>query len=82
MTNNDYSNERSADYSIASEEERERVIDILLRNKKSMLKRKLVKDRQDFDALVDEYIRRIRNGDIIRGSDFENLLKLFRQRPM
>ena len=82
MSDHDQGGERVADYSIASDEERERVVDILLRNKKSMLKRKLVKDVSGFERMVDDFIQRIRQGAVFRGKDFDTLLKIFRQRPM
>ncbi len=74
--------ERAADYSTASAEEREQVIAILERNLKAMLKMPQVKDRERLRQIVSDFQMRIRRGERFTGKEFERLVKLFRKRPL
>lgn len=56
-----------ADYSRRPPEEREKVIEILYRNLKTILKGRKVKDRQQLRKRVDALAKRIRAGEIITG---------------
>ncbi len=70
-----------ADYSIATEEEREQVVQILERNLHEMAQGlSQVKARQ-LRQLVEQYCERVRQGAVITGSEFETLVKLFRKEP-
>lgn len=71
-----------ADYSIASEEERENVIEILQRNANQMIEDKKVKDARKLRQTVDHFAARIRRGDVITGKDFQTLVALFRKKPV
>lgn len=70
---------QKADYSIASQEERDQVIEILKRNREAMLAQKKVKDAKAFKKLVQEYIDGVAEGAVYTGKKFETLLKIFRQ---
>lgn len=69
--------QQKADYSIASPEEREKVIQILDRNLDTIRKQKSSKDPQQLQKLVQDYQARIRAGEIFVGRDFANLVLLF-----
>lgn len=70
---------QKADYSIASQEERDRVIEILKRNRDAMVAQKKVKDAKAFKQLVQEYMDGVAAGAVYTGKKFEVLVKIFRQ---
>jgi len=69
-----------ADYSRATIEEREQVIEVLERNLKKLLKDPRVKSPHMLQDKASEFARRIRNGEVIVGRDFETLVSLLRGR--
>ena len=71
--------ERKADYSIASPEERENVAAILKENCSHIIAEKKTSNPQKFQARVDAFVKRILAGDVITGKDFENLVMIFRK---
>ncbi len=73
---------KKADYSIASEEEREDVILILQKNVNQIIEEKKVKDSAKLRAEVDRLSGRIRQGDVITGQDFEKLVGLFQKKSI
>lgn len=73
---------KKADYSIASEEEREDVILILQRNANQIIENKKVKNSEKLRAEVDRLSARIRQGDVITGQDFEKLVLLFQKKSI
>ena len=73
---------KKADYSIASAEERESVIQILQRNTNHLIEQKLTSDSGKLRAIVGGLCDRIKVGDVITGSDFETLVKLFQKKPV
>ena len=73
---------KKADYSIASDEEREDVILILQRNANQIIENKKVKDSEKLRKEVDRLSARVRQGDIITGQDFEKLIQLFQKKSI
>ncbi len=71
---------RVADYSLASPEEREQVIQILQRNLKAMLKMPQIQNNQDLQERVEHFIEKIRQGGRFTGKEFEQLVRIFRKR--
>ncbi len=71
-----------ADYRIASQEEREKVVRILQRNVNLIIEQKQSKNSENLRKIVDGFCVRIRNGDIISGKEFQQLLKLFKKQPI
>jgi len=69
-----------ADYSIASAEERESVITLLQRNANQMIEQRKVRDPQKLREAVDQFCRRIRNGEVITGKDYQQLVSLFQKK--
>jgi plasmid stabilization system protein ParE len=69
-----------ADYGRASPEEREQVIEVLERNLKRLLRHPKVHNQDRLRELADAYIRRIREGEVIKGRDFDILVSLLRGR--
>ncbi len=81
MTNSgSESGPRVADYSQATPEERERVIQILQRNLKAMLKMPQIQDKAALQKQVNAFIEKIRQGGRFRGKEFEQLVKIFRKK--
>ncbi|MDQ7053931.1 MAG: hypothetical protein Q9P14_13990 [candidate division KSB1 bacterium] len=70
-----------ADYSMASPEEREQVIQILQRNLKAMLKMPQIQNKQALQERVERFIEKIRQGGRFTGKEFEQLVRIFRKRP-
>ncbi len=73
---------KKADYSIASEEERENVVVILQRNANEMIEQKVVRDPVRLRQLVSRLCDRVMAGDIIVGKDFETLVQIFQKKPV
>lgn len=73
---------KKADYSIASDEEREDVILILQKNVNEIIENKKVKNTEKLRAEVDRLSGRIRQGDVITGQDFEKLVGLFQKKSI
>ncbi|NIR52043.1 hypothetical protein GWO43_25830 [candidate division KSB1 bacterium] len=71
-----------ADYSIASQEERDNVIRILQRNANQLIEQKQVQNAENLRSEVDRLCGRVRNGDVVTGKDFEKLVRLFKKQPI
>jgi hypothetical protein len=69
-----------ADYSKASSEERQQVIDILQRNLQHLLKAPGVKDRNRLQHKCERFVEQIRAGETIRGKEYETLVSILRRR--
>jgi len=73
---------KKADYSIASEEERENVIRILQRNVNILIEEKKTTDAEKLRAVVSGLCDRVRAGEIITGDDFHKLVSLFQKKSI
>lgn len=71
-----------ADYSIASQDEREKVVRVLQRNVNVMIEQKQSQNPEKLRKIVDGFCERIRNGDVISGKDFQQLLQLFKKQAI
>lgn len=71
-----------ADYSIASQEEREGVIQILQRNVNHIIEQKQTQKPEKLRQIVLSLCERIRSGDVITGKDFEVLIQLLQKRTV
>ncbi|HEX9652721.1 MAG TPA: hypothetical protein VGA99_03340, partial [bacterium] len=69
-----------ADYSIATPEEREKVITILQRNVNLMIEQKKIGEPQILRQQGDGLCERIRRGEVIAGADYKLLLSIFQQK--
>lgn len=73
---------KKADYSIASPEERESVINILQKNVNQIIEQKKTDNPDRLRQIVDDYCARIRKGEIFTGKEFQNLVSLFQKKPI
>lgn len=73
---------QKADYSRATPEERENVIKILQRNLNLLIEQRRVKDPERQRQMVSRLCDRIRNGEVITGSDYKKLVRLFQKKPI
>ena len=71
-----------ADYSIASPEERENVIQILQRNTNHIIEQKKTNDADKLREAVAKLCERVRKGDVITGADFQKLVFLFQKKSI
>lgn len=71
-----------ADYNIASQEEREGVIQILQRNVNHIIEQKQTQKPEKLRQIVLSLCERIRSGDVITGKDFEVLIQLLQKRTV
>ncbi|MCZ6818384.1 MAG: hypothetical protein O7G31_02690 [Calditrichaeota bacterium] len=71
-----------ADYSIASQEEREAVIQILQRNANHIIEQKQTQKPEKLRQMVLSLCERIRSGDVITGKDFEVLIQFLQKRTV
>lgn len=69
-----------ADYSRATPEVRQQVIEVLDRNLRRLLKRCDDRQREKLQKLAQEFGDRIRRGEVVRGKDFQILVSLLRGR--
>ena len=68
-----------ADYSIATKEERQQVIDLLERNLEELIRDNKARDPDRLRAEVEKFCTGIREGRVYMGKDFERLVMIFRK---
>lgn len=73
---------KKADYSLASGEEREKVIRILQKNVNEIIEQKKTQKPDKLRKIVDRFCERIRSGGIFTGKDFQQLLQLFQKKSV
>lgn len=73
---------KKADYSIATPEERERVIEILQRNVNMMIEEKRTQRPAELREIVSKLCAGIRDGAVFTGRDFEILVQLFQKKSV
>jgi len=71
---------KEADYSVASQDERDRVAKILSTNCRFIISKKGTTHPEKLKNEVDTYIRGVLAGEVFRGKDFENLVQIFRKK--
>ena len=71
-----------ADYSLATPEERENVVQVLQKNVIYLIEQKKTKNSERQREIVDQLCNRIRKGDVITGKDYKKLLRLFQKKPV
>lgn len=71
-----------ADYSIATTEEREKVISILQRNVNVMIEIRRTNAPEKLRQLASGFCERIRRGEIIDGVDYKLLVNIFQKKPV
>lgn len=73
---------KKADYSIATPEEREGVVEILQRNVNLIIEQKKTKNPKRLRQIVSGLCERVRSGDVITGKDFQTLVQLFQKKSV
>ncbi len=71
-----------ADYSIATIDEREKVISILQRNVNLMIELRRTNAPEKLRQLASQFCERVRGGEIFDGMDYKLLLNLFQKKPL
>lgn len=68
-----------ADYSIATEEERQQVIELLKRNLEELIRENKARDPDRLRAEVQKFCVGIQKGRSYMGKDFDRLVMIFRK---
>jgi hypothetical protein len=69
-----------ADYSIATPEERENVVEIIQRNANLIIEQKRTGNPEKLRRLADLFCERVRKGDIILGAEYKLLVSIFQNK--
>jgi len=73
---------KKADYSIATEEEREDVVRLLQKNVNEIIEQKKTQHPERLRQAVDAICERVRAGEVFTGKDFQQLVQLFQKKSI